>query len=559
MLARLGPPLTILLLTGPILAGLAGTVLPSLGYLPAIGGNEITLHHFAGVLSRPGMIRSCLVSLAGGVVTAAVSLAVVAGFVAASAGSRIFARIQHAVSPLLSVPHAAAAFGLAFLIAPSGMAARLLSPALTGWTRPPDLLIVHDRLGLSMMAGLTAKEIPFLLLMTLAALPQTRMRETRMLAAAFGYGRMAGFIFTLWPQIYRQIRFAVFAVIVFASSVVDVAAILGPTTPAPLAVRVVGWMNDPELSMHFAAAAGAVVQLAVSIAALCVWIGIERLCAAACDRVWQNGMRMRHDRVASWLAGALILAAAVSIFAGLATLAIWSFAGLWQFPDALPANLTVQNWVRAGPEIAVPLLTTFQVAALSTAIATVLVVLCLIREDETRRRAGSRALFIVYIPLLVPQAGFLFGLQLMFIGTGTDASLPALVFVHLVFVLPYVFLSLSDPWRAFDRRYDAVASGLGRGRVAALWAVKLPMLLRAILTAAAVGFAVSVGQYLPTVLVGAGRLTTVTTEAVALAAGGDRRVIGVYAFLQLILPLAGFLIATLVPALLFRSRKAMRV
>ena len=85
------------------------------------------------------------------------------------------------------------------------------------------------------------------------------------------------------------------------------------------------------------------------------------------------------------------------------------------------------------------------------------------------------------------------------------------------------------------------------------------LLLRAILTAAAVGFAVSVGQYLPTVLIGAGRLETITTEAVALASGGNRRVIGVYAFLQMLLPALGFLVATAVPALRFRHRRALRL
>jgi putative thiamine transport system permease protein len=84
------------------------------------------------------------------------------------------------------------------------------------------------------------------------------------------------------------------------------------------------------------------------------------------------------------------------------------------------------------------------------------------------------------------------------------------------------------------------------------------MLLRPILTAAAVGFAVSVGLYLPTLLVGAGRLPTVTTEAVALASGGNRRAIGVWAFVQMALPFAGFAVATLVPALLFRRFRAMR-
>jgi putative thiamine transport system permease protein len=91
-----------------------------------------------------------------------------------------------------------------------------------------------------------------------------------------------------------------------------------------------------------------------------------------------------------------------------------------------------------------------------------------------------------------------------------------------------------------------------------LFRVRMPMLLRAILTAAAVGFAVSIGLYLPTLLIGAGRLTTITTEAVALASGGNRRVIGVYAFLQSALPALGFLVATAVPALIFRNRRAMR-
>ena len=61
--------------------------------------------------------------------------------------------------------------------------------------------------------------------------------------------------------------------------------------------------------------------------------------------------------------------------------------------------------------------------------------------------------------------------------------------------------------------------------------------------AAAVGLAVSVGQYLPTLLAGSGRFPTLTTEAVTLSSGGDPRVIGLYAVLQMALPLAGFTLA----------------
>jgi putative thiamine transport system permease protein len=75
------------------------------------------------------------------------------------------------------------------------------------------------------------------------------------------------------------------------------------------------------------------------------------------------------------------------------------------------------------------------------------------------------------------------------------------------------------------------------------WRVKLPMLRRPVLGAFAVGFAVSAAQYLPTLFAGAGRFATLTTEAVGLAAGADRRVIGLYALVQAILPLVPFLLA----------------
>ena len=40
----------------------------------------------------------------------------------------------------------------------------------------------------------------------------------------------------------------------------------------------------------------------------------------------------------------------------------------------------------------------------------------------------------------------------------------------------------------------------------------------------------------PTLLIGGGRVETLTTEAVALSSGGNRRLIGAYAMLQLLLP-----------------------
>jgi putative thiamine transport system permease protein len=135
--------------------------------------------------------------------------------------------------------------------------------------------------------------------------------------------------------------------------------------------------------------------------------------------------------------------------------------------------------------------------------------------------------------------------------------LAAVIAVHAVFVAPYVALSLAEPWRALDPRYGLTARALGAGAGRVFLAVRLPMLLRAVLTAAAVGFAVSVGLYLPTVLAGGGRVATLATEAVALSAGGDRRLIGAHALALTAMAFAGFALAQAIPALAFRRRRGL--
>ncbi|WP_209852263.1 ABC transporter permease [Rhizobium herbae] len=544
------------LLSLPVLAGLAGTIGPAFGYLPALGGDHVTFDHFADLAAQPHLLRSSLVSLATGLVTTGVSVVMVMLFTAGYAGTRMFSRIQHMVSPLLAVPHAAAAFGLAFLVAPSGLIIRLLSPGLTGYTSPPDWLVPQDPLGLTVMAGLVVKEMPFLFLVTLSALPQVPVAQTRTVTANLGYGRIRGFLIGSWPLLYRQIRLPVFAVLAYAGSVVDVAMILGPALPAPLPVRITGWMADSDLRLRFLASAGAVLQFGLTLMAVALWLIAERVGAFLLRRISGSGIRQPNDQWICRIACAAMAVSAAIVFLGLLVLFLWSIAGLWPFPSLLPDNMTLQSWTRALPQAVTPIVTTIALAGGSATIGLVLAIGLLWQGSL---RAGGALRVVLYLPLVVPQLCFVFGLQILWLTLGLDASFPLLLFVHLIFVLPYAVLSLSQPWQALDRRYETVATGLGKSPLQVLLLVRLPMLTRACLTAFAVGFAVSAGLYLPTLLIGAGRIVTITTEAVALSSGGDRRAIGVYALLQTLVPFAGFLIASLVPHLLFRDRRAMRI
>ncbi|WP_420563962.1 ABC transporter permease [Thalassobaculum sp.] len=551
---RLAPVLAVLVMIGPVAAGLVGTVLPALGWLPVLGGETVSFDTFRILLTEPGLGTSAWLSLSVGLGSTLAAFALAVGFTAAAQDTPMFRAATRLISPLLSVPHVTLAIGLAFLLAPSGWAFRLLSPWATGWERPPDLLIVQDPHGLSLALGLVLKETPFLFLMLLAALDGLPARRILVTARSLGYRPMTAWLKAVLPQAYPRLRLPIFAVLAYATSTVDMAILLGPTTPAPLAVRVVQWLGDPDLTRRFLGSAGAVLQAGIALAAIALWIAGERL-AVVLGRCWiRGGGRGAAENLWRGLSiGAMGLAGILAVLSLLA-LAVWSVAGPWWFPDALPARLSVEGWSRGGADLLSAAGATVTVALAATAIALALVVACLERETRLGARPGRAVDWLLYTPLIVPQVAFLFGVQVLLIVGHLDGGWLAVVWSHLVFVLPYVFLSLAGGWRRFDTRYIAVARSLGRGPTAVLFSVTLPMLARPVATAAAVGAAVSVALYLPTLFAGGGRIETLTTEAVARASSGDRRVIAAFGLLQIVLPLAGFALASLAARQFSRPR-----
>ena len=228
-------------------------------------------------------------------------------------------------------------------------------------------------------------------------------------------------------------------------------------------------------------------------------------------------------------------------------MALWSVATQWRFPDAFPAGIALDGWVRRAGDLAAPAWNTIVVGALATLVALALSLACLEAEQRRPRAGPPPALSLLYLPLLVPQVAFLFGAQVLLVRGNADGTLAAVAWAHLIYVLPYLFLSLADSWRALDPRYARTAASLGASPLRVFAAVKLPLLAKPLAIACAVAFSVSAGLYLPTLFAGNGLVPTLTTEAVTLAAGADRRVIGAWAFVQALVPLVVYALAVLLP------------
>ncbi|MEI4263918.1 ABC transporter permease [Roseovarius sp. D0-M9] len=541
-------------LIAPIVAGLWQTGRAALGILPALGRNAASLGPWHELADLPGFATSLRLTLVTGLGSSLLSLLLATGFCAAvharmntSAGARM-------LTPFLAIPHAAMAVGLAFVLAPSGWIARMLAP-FAGWDRPPDIATVNDGWGLALMIGLMVKEVPFLLLVILSALSQIPVARHVAAGRALGYGRGIVWIKIIMPQVWPLIRLPVWVVLAYALSVVDMAIILGPSNPPTLAVAITRWFTAPDLLMILPASAGAILQAVIVGFAVALLMAAEAV-GKMLGRWWlRRGGRGLAADPGLWAASAGVVALMAVGALAMLSLVVWSLAWRWFFPQILPENWSLKPWTGAQDGWKRALSNTLLMASATVGLSLALAIAWLEGEDRARRTRAPWAEALVYLPLLIPQIGFLYGLNIGFLQLGLSGGIWAVIWAQALFVFPYVMIALSNPWRALDPRMIRAAAALGAGPERRLWAIKLPVLIRPILTAAAIGVAVSVAQYLPTLFMGAGRVATLTTEAVTLSSGSDRRVTGVYATLQAALPFAAYLAAFAIPALLHRNRR----
>ncbi|MEM7196982.1 MAG: hypothetical protein AAF352_01265 [Pseudomonadota bacterium] len=518
---------------GLIVFGLLVSALPVLWPTSQETNSAIWQEFFA----YPGIMRSVGISLFAGLGSTFLAF-IAAMIICAGLFVRdVQARNMKMLPVALAAPHAAIAIGLTFLLAPSGFVFRVIAQ-IFDHERPLGLPIMPDAYGVGLLMGLFLKELPFLLIIVLVTQQNLGLRKHYHLGLSLGYPPISAWFTCIAPQIYPRMRLAVYVVLAYALSVVDMAKILAPNAPSPLAVVVQNWHHDPSLQAEQLAAVGVVMQFLLVWGGFVLWWLGERACKHLyylwVVQGWRgrrvHGVLLRVSIILDWFWKLTTLAA-------LLILILWAFAWRWRFPDIMPQDMGLNMWVRHGGDILVTILTSVIIAMFCIAIA--FCVLLIILEDGL---VGQSSLLL---PLLLPQVAFLFGVQSLFVTLNIDATLWAVIFMHGFFVIPYMYLALAGSWHALDPRMIILASTLGAGPWRIVWQVKIPMVKHVIALSLAVGFAVSIAEYLPTLVAGVGRVETLATQAVALAGQQDYRMAGILAMLQAILPMMGFMILLL--------------
>ncbi len=535
----------------PLLPGVVGVFVSAFSYVPPIGLENVSVDAFTQVLQWPGVEYSIGLTVATSLLSSYLACLMTFIILQSTWSSAFWRKVEWLLSPLLAMPHVAFAIGFAFLFAPTGMGARVLFHWF-GYQADPQAVgdmawLVKDPYSLGLTLMLALKEVPFLLMMSIPVLQHLNVSQSEKVSASLGYNRWQTWWKCLFPQWLNKMRFPMLAVVAYSVSVVDVALIIGPTNPPTFAVLVWQWFNEPDLTLLPRAAAGAVILFVIASVLIGFVRGVEFFLLER-FRSWQSSGRKGYALPGK---GVFISLAMLTMIMIPLTL-IWSIAQRWRFPDLLPSQYSLRFWQYEWQGISSAIGTSMLLGIVS---ATAALCLAIIAHEYRLKYRWQLPGYVIAIPMLIPQLSILFGMQIVTLYIQADAYYLWVVWAHVFFAFPFVYLSLDGPWRAFNSRLMTVAASLGKAPIHAWFKVKLPLLFPAIVFAWAIGVSVSLAQYLPTLMLGAGRIATVTTEAVALSSGFDRRVTAIYAIWQALLPLLFFFLAVLLSRIHRSSRR----
>ncbi len=209
-------------------------------------------------------------------------------------------------------------------------------------------------------------------------------------------------------------------------------------------------------------------------------------------------------------------------------LLLWSGSERWFYPDLLPDRWGLRAWEyvfgTAGDQILSSLLQSVLVAA-ATALVSLIIGVPSGRALGLYEFNGKDLLSVLLIlPIIVPPLCVAMGLHLWFIKLRLAETFTGVVLVHLTFSLPYAVFVMWGVFSNYDTDFEDQARSLGASRLAVVWRVMVPMTFSGIMVAALFSFLLSWSQYLSTLIIGGGKITTLPIMLFALMGSGDRPV-----------------------------------
>jgi spermidine/putrescine transport system permease protein len=167
-------------------------------------------------------------------------------------------------------------------------------------------------------------------------------------------------------------------------------------------------------------------------------------------------------------------------------------------------RFTLQNWVHWDAVLGIrgAIVTSLEVAALATVVATALgtfMALAIVRHRFVGRGATN---LLVFMPMSTPEIVMGSSLLALFLNMTSVIQLGfwTIFIAHVMFIISFVVVTVKARLIGFDRHLEEAAMDLGANELTTFLKVTLPLIAPAMLAAALLGFALSIDDFVVTYL-----------------------------------------------------------
>lgn len=226
----------------------------------------------------------------------------------------------------------------------------------------------------------------------------------------------------------------------------------------------------------------------------------------------------------SWLTRAVVLGVIVSVTVPIAVLLVWSFAFRWSFPDVIPEQWGLDAWsytFGTSSQVGEGLWNSLVVGLIVTALAIVIGLPAGRALGQYRFRGKGAIEGLLLLPIVVPVIVAPMGIHVIFIRLGLTGTHLGVSLIHLIPAVSYFVLIMASVFANYATELEETARTLGAGRIQVFFRITLPSIGPGLAVAAMFAFLVSWSQYVPTLLIGSGRVITLPLVLFPFITGSD--------------------------------------
>ncbi len=163
-------------------------------------------------------------------------------------------------------------------------------------------------------------------------------------------------------------------------------------------------------------------------------------------------------------------------------------------------GFTLKHWADpfGAPGLKDAIVTSLEIAALASLVATVLGTLIALALVRYGFRGRGLTNLLIFMPMTTPEVVMGASLLTLFLNLGVDRGFATIFLAHVMFCVSFVVVTVKARLVGFDRHLEEAAMDLGANPFVAFGRVTLPLIAPGVVAGALLAFALSVDDFVIT-------------------------------------------------------------